>query len=171
MTYGDYISSLQLPPLITPLIVAKIILRESSGNPFAYRYEEEFFEQYLRGKSKEQLAGYVPPLKLVSLDSELHGRAASWGDMQTLGDTARCMGFEGLFFTELCDPKQSILYGVRYLNHLVRILGGKGGATLSRVLLKYNGGRDLKYPEKVLRIEDLQAEELLRRGIGFAFAA
>ena len=54
--------------------IAAIILQESGGNPWAFRYEDGFYRRYVLGKKKTELLGYVPD-EIPTLNSERIARA------------------------------------------------------------------------------------------------
>ena len=135
---------------LEPELVAAIILQESSGNPYAVRPETEGFwkrygkrviENFRRTKSKrdDRWAKY-PDLC-----------SASWGLMQPLYVTAREMGFDPEFPSELCDPKLNIEVGCTILAYKLKQAHG----SIQGALLRYNGGSRLSYPGEVLAKRDL----------------
>lgn len=150
--YSKYIKAAALRHQISPQLIAAVIHQESSGNSAAMRYEPHFFRKHFLGKTPAsvKLTGYVS--KLASFQTELNGRATSWGLMQTLGETARCFGFKGEFFTELClNPELNIQIGSKYLAHCLE----KAGWDTAKGLLIWNGGGNKEYPGEV--IANLQA--------------
>lgn len=80
-----------------PLVMAVVDV-ESSGNPWAYRYEPAY--QWLVGQ------GLTP--------TEQMAQRTSWGLMQVMGAVAREYGFKG-WLTELCQPDVGLEYGCRHL--------------------------------------------------------
>jgi soluble lytic murein transglycosylase-like protein len=89
-------------------LIHSIVQVESSGNPWAIRYEPGFQRLYLDGKP---IRIYGP----ITKETELIARATSWGLMQVMGQVARERGFEGIFLSELCKPVAGIEYGCRQL--------------------------------------------------------
>ena len=75
-------------------VVACIVIQESNGDTFAWRWEEQFYYNKLASRPRESLAGFVPKAgTLPSLVDECLQRSCSYGLMQVLGDTARwCVG-------------------------------------------------------------------------------
>lgn len=136
-------STLSFPPEL----IRAMVLIESGGNPFAMRYEPIFYDRYLKGK----------PLSFVptgcSKDTEAIGRATSWGLLQIMGETARCVGFRG-WFGELLTPEVGLEWGCRYLARLRDRFFESGGWEV--VCRAYNGGPGNAhnpantYPAKVL---------------------
>ncbi len=66
---------------LDPILLEAQILVESSGNPYAFRYEAAFYHQYLRGKPEWIVWG---PLA-----------ACSYGLLQIVGAVAVELGFSG----------------------------------------------------------------------------
>jgi soluble lytic murein transglycosylase-like protein len=91
-------------------LVHAIVKVESSGNPWAIRYEPGFQRAYLDGKPWRIYGA-------VTHDTEVVARATSWGLMQVMGQVARERGFEGIYLSELCNPAAGIEYGCRQLKH------------------------------------------------------
>lgn len=110
-------------------LVQAIVQVESNGRPWAVRYEPGFFSRYVEGR---QPAVYAP----CSRDTEEHLRACSFGLMQIMGQTARELGFRGVYLTELCDPGVGLEWGCRLLAALVVRHHGQ----LTRVAAAYNAG-------------------------------
>ena len=111
-------------------LVKSIISVESGGNPYASRYEHEFYINYIVGLGKI----YVSPP--CSLQTERILRATSLGLMQIMGQVARERGFKGTYLTELCIADVGIEYGCRQLSYLVK----KFGPNIDDVIRAYNGG-------------------------------
>lgn len=138
--------SYQLPVVIVRAMVAQ----ESMGIPFAMRFEKDFYNKYLVGKDLD-----FRPHKDCTWETERIGRATSWGLMQVMGETARCIGFRG-WFGELLTPAVGLEWGCRYLRRLAdRYLADGGWPTVMRA---YNGGpgnrhqMDSPYPGKILAL-------------------
>ncbi|MFZ5427054.1 MAG: transglycosylase SLT domain-containing protein [Thermodesulfobacteriota bacterium] len=92
-------------------IVSAIVQTESSGNTWATRYEPGFYERYVRTND-------VRVFGPVSIVTEKNARATSWGLMQIMGETARCLGFNAPFLAALCDPMVGLEWGCKYLMRL-----------------------------------------------------
>jgi hypothetical protein len=88
-------------------LVVAIIRVESGGNPQAMRYEPG----YLRNHVEQNPRRFGD----VSLDTERIGRSLSWGPMLLVGQIARERGFQGAYFTELCDWEVGVEWGCRHL--------------------------------------------------------
>lgn len=137
---------------VDPTIIASIIWQESTNNWHACEFEEEFYDNHLRSKKREDLAGHVP-FPIPTLITEKIDRAHSWGKMQVLGETGRVMGFKGQFFTELAEDAVNIPIGVAYFARCVEraekeAVEGTIPAKVAdlclfqRALVHYNGARE-----------------------------
>jgi soluble lytic murein transglycosylase-like protein len=93
-------------------LVAATVAVESGGDPFACRFEPQFFERYVRPRTDWRA------VRPCSLDTERQSLATSWGLMQVMGATARDLGFTGPYLSTLCDPPQGLEYGCRLLARL-----------------------------------------------------
>lgn len=154
--YGDHIMSASRKWQVSPELLAAIIQVESGGRQGAFRYEPAFYNKYIRNKKLEKLPGYVPTE--VTPTSEKLLRSSSFGLMQIMGQTARENGFER---EDLCDliihPDLNINLGAKIIaKHLSNTVDVKDA------LLRYNGGGDPDYPDRVLDcMEDGEAQHLL----------
>lgn len=138
---------------VPPDIVAGIILVESSGEQNAFRWEQGFFDRYLNGKSRERLGGHWPDTQTTDIfeEQERTLRACSFGLMQVLGQVAREFGFSHNNLFDLYDPKINIHFGVmKFAAEVARAKERKVTDPITTALLKYNGGGEPRYPEKVL---------------------
>ncbi len=108
---------------LDPDLVRAIVLIESSGDPWAVRYEPAFYYRYVRGK--------IPG---ISITEEV-ARATSWGLMQVMGQVARERGFQGKFLSALCDPETGLRFGAL---HLKRFLDRHGD--VEKAVAAYNAG-------------------------------
>lgn len=130
-------------------IVAAIVYQESKGNPFAFREERGFFNQYLASKTSRNLSGYVPPPHICSLETEIRARSFSWGLMQVMGETARFLGFKGNYLSELTLINVNLKIGCQYLKYLLDLKNGNYQAAVAA----YNGAKNPNatgYDEKIL---------------------
>lgn len=93
-------------------LVEAVVGVESGGNTWSIRYEPAFYERYVR--QDKTVRAKAP----CSLDTERKSRATSWGLMQVMGATARGLGFDGAFLSELTDPAVGLEYGCRLLARL-----------------------------------------------------
>lgn len=124
---------------LDPIVVASVIMQESSGNKFAVRYEPGFQTRYV-DKTKEGR-------NLVSSadwQTERICRATSWGLMQIMGLVARERGYSKHYLSELSDPMDNIEFGCKHLSILIKREGNE-----IRGLLAYNGGGDPTYPQRI----------------------
>lgn len=116
-------------------LLCAVVEHESSWNPFAIRMEKAFYDKYVAQMSLN--------------DTEEYTRSMSWGLMQIMGETARELGFDGHFMSELCDPDVGMTYGCKKLARCLAIHNLDQMAALSA----YNGGGDPSYPLVVLNIK------------------
>jgi soluble lytic murein transglycosylase-like protein len=121
---------------INPALVLKICATESSWNPWAIRYEPGFYSRYI-----EKMTGLT--------DTEKTMRATSFGLMQVMGQVAREKGFDGKFLVELCDPLNGVTYGCKKLKECL----DREKGDVRSALLRYNGGGDPHYPDRVFEQE------------------
>lgn len=117
-------------------LVCAVCEQESSWNPWAIRYEPEFYLRYL-----------LPLAVSGKIDdaTEARARAFSWGLMQVMGETAREHGYAG-HLAALCDPETGLEIGCRVLAAKMTETQGD----MERALLAWNGGADPNYPARVL---------------------
>lgn len=120
-------------------LVAAVAGVESGGDAWAFRFEPQFYERYVRPDRSMRAVGPC------SLDTERQARATSWGPMQVMGATARSLGFGGAFLSALADPQTGLEYGCRLLASLRdRHKAGHGWAG---VVAAYNAGSVRKTAE------------------------
>jgi soluble lytic murein transglycosylase-like protein len=127
-------------------LVSAVIWQESRGNPWATRYEPNFYKKYIQGKRVKDLPGYVPLTNGRSEITELKERATSFGLMQPIGQTAREYGFKSNELTVLLDPMVNIEVGTKILADKIR----KKDGDIHKGLLAYNGGGNIEYPNEVM---------------------
>lgn len=157
VSYAPIISEAAKLNDITQELVAAVILQESGGYAYAARYEEGFFNRYLKGKQPRQLLGYFP--KTISIATEYAHRATSWGLMQIMGQVARERGFNAESLVELIDPSTNIHLGASILrSHLDKT------KDLRKSLLRYNGGGNPSYADEVLSIMEGEEINHIKRG-------
>lgn len=133
---------------LDPLLVAAVIVQESRGECWSTRYEQAFFDNYIKGKSRDRLGGTWLPFSICSEDTERHHRATSWGAMHVMGQTARELGFTE-HLTRLILPEEGIHFGCMYLKKCAA-----GGVGREKQLLKFNGGGNKSYPKEVITLID-----------------
>ncbi len=118
---------------LDPALVCSVVEQESNWSPFAIRYEPAFYSKYV-----EPITGLT--------DTELRGRAFSWGLMQVMGQVARENGFKAKFLSELCDPYAGLDIGCKVLAGKMKRAAGE----INQGLLFWNGGSNLSYPGAVI---------------------
>lgn len=119
---------------LDPFLVCAMCENESSWNPEAERYEPGFFHRY------------ISSMKNLS-EEEMRLRATSLGLMQVMGQVAREQGFTEPL-SELKKPLNSLEHGCKKLAKCWRNHFGE----VKAVLLAYNGGGDLGYPDRTLKL-------------------
>ena len=148
--YGAIIAEKALAHDLDSRLVIAVIEQESGGNPWAMRHEPKFrwFWNVATGTPWHgpAVAEAFAHLPGCSRETEFEGQRTSWGMMQVMGAVARERGFKGAFLSELADPATGIEYGCRHLSGLLKRANGD----VRHGLLRFNGGGDLDYPNKVL---------------------
>lgn len=144
-----------------------LILNESSGNPFATRWERRFFVRYIADRPLETLVPYHPKLDPHEEQLLRLSLAYSWGLCQIMGIVAVEHGFRGRQMWELLDIETNVTLGARlfaaYRQGVIRQTPqAKPEEVTKRTLLRYNGGADLDYPNRVFK-RLAAAQELLSR--------
>jgi soluble lytic murein transglycosylase-like protein len=119
-----------------PELVGAIVEQESAWNPWALRYEPEFYEKYV---APQIARGAIADV------TESRARAFSWGLMQVMGQVAREHGFASEPLASLCDPAVGLEIGCRVF---AAKLAAEGNVT--RALLLWNGAGNQDYPGAVL---------------------
>lgn len=150
MSYGKLIRHASAGYALDSELVAALIIQESGGDKWAWRFEEKWFAAKLLALPRNKLSGFIPSSP-VSLYDEKIWRAHSYGLMQVLGETARVLGFSGQYMSELFEPIVNLSYGCQYLSRcFVRAARSPSSLPMERqALIYYNGGVD--YPDAVLR--------------------
>lgn len=124
---------------LDPLLVGAVVIVESYGNVCAQRYEPGFYDRYLRhdriAHEHRMHALDMSSLLSSTYQTEIHGRATSWGAMQVMGQVAREKGFTG-WFPELCDARTGMEYGAMHLREKLDEYGG----VLPDAVAAYNAG-------------------------------
>lgn len=124
---------------LRPDLLAAQVYAESAGDPWAFRYEHEYFERYV--KDRPTVAGYkYGPLA-----------ACSFGLMQVLLETALEHGFDGQP-QQLFDERVGLTFGAKYLRYCLNATGGE----YRRALARYNGSgaRADAYATKVFTLRE-----------------
>lgn len=117
-------------------LVCAVIEQESGWNPWATRYEPNFFKKYV---APIYTAGEITA-------TEAYARGFSYGLMQLMGQVARERGYQGEFLSELCNPYVGVDFGCKHLAHKWDAAGGD----MARALLLWNGGGNPEYPQQVM---------------------
>lgn len=121
---------------LDPMLIYAVIQKESSGNPWAMRYEPDFLRRYVLPQgSKDQ--------------TENMARATSWGPMQVMGQVARELGLKAKYLSELCNEGTGVWYGAKHLSNKIKRYGYPAGISA------YNHGEpvaDDAYQRAVLEI-------------------
>lgn len=129
------------------MVVLGVIGVESGFNRLSIRYEPKMHERVVSKHAKGELVGMLRVATTPSIVTELVGRAMSWGYMQVLGETARtALKWRGRYFTELLGEKVNIELGCEYLARMLKMSNGD----IRLALLKYNGGGDKGYADRVI---------------------
>lgn len=131
---------------VDPIVIASLIMAESSGIPSSTRFEPTWSYHYNIRIFAEK-SDTTP-------ETEKVGQSTSWGLMQVMGTTAREMDFHGKF-PELCDPKLGIKFGVMYFKKQLERYGNTLDAVAAYNLgsvKKTDGGMYIneKYIDKVM---------------------
>lgn len=141
---------------LDPQLVSAVVLQESGGRPFAMRYEQAFFIRYVRDVPIDQMKGFIPDPRLVSLATERSLRAHSFGLMQMMGQVAREFGFKRLDLGDLLDPTINLKLGC----HILRFHIEKQGS-VEKGLVRWNGSE--RYAHEVMaRIDSGESNAYLR---------
>lgn len=118
---------------LDPALVCAIVEQESAWQPWATRYEPEFYTRYVQPQSQHMSA------------TEAQGRAFSWGLMQVMGEVAREHGYTGPL-PALCNPATGLEQGC--IHFAGRLKAAAGDA--ARALQLWNGGSNPSYSAQVL---------------------
>lgn len=125
---------------LDPALVQAVCETESSWNPWAVRFEPGFYRRYV-----EKISGLS--------ETEKQMRSTSFGLMQVMGQVAREQGYAPKYLTALCDPLDGIQQGCKKLKACL-----DKTADVRSALLRYNGGADPGYPDRVLANYDKYKE-------------
>lgn len=129
---------------IDPFLLGGLICQESGGDTWSTRPEPYF--RWVLGRKVEQL----PPLRRLlpqwrTPEQDAYMQRISFGLCQVMGAVARELGLSG-YLTRLCDPYVGIFYGAKHLARQLKRCNGD----IRQALLRYNGGGNREYPDKVL---------------------
>lgn len=136
---------------IEPSYVGALILKESSGEPWKTRYEPgwRYFEQ------PEFWAGKLGQ----SVDTEMACQKMSWGLLQTMGGTARWLGFSG-YLTQLLIPATGIHWGCRLFAKKFREYGD-----YEEAIAAYNAGSARRMGKRLENQDYVDSVLAFRRSI------
>lgn len=121
---------------LDPALVCAVVEQESSWDPWAIRYEPDFYTRYILPLQEKGI---------VRTDTEARARAFSWGLMQTMLQSVREIGYSDNA-AKLCDPITGLKWGCSLLALKVKAAGGD----ITKGLLLWNGGSNPEYPAQVL---------------------
>lgn len=146
MTQGDMVAMAQATAIkygLDPALICGICEQETGDRkPDPATGREQWSTWAIRHEPGFD-AKYIKPLHLA--DTEEVARSISWGLMQTMGESARELGYTG-HLAQCCDPATGLELGVRWFKMKLQ----KAGGDVSKALLFWNGGGDETYDEKVL---------------------
>lgn len=108
---------------LDPNLVEAVVLKESSGETDAFRFESGYFERYLR--TKPEYAG-----------QNRRRISSSYGLMQVMYPTAKQYGFQGPP-EALFVPETGMRFGCQHLAALIKWAAGN----IRQALAAYNGGQ------------------------------
>jgi soluble lytic murein transglycosylase-like protein len=129
---------------IDPYLLAGLVAHESAANTYAIRPEPSFLKRYSIGLAAELQKAY-PRLRPQWACAPIL-LATSYGLGQVLAVVALENGIKLKYPTDLCDPVIGLDAAARILgSHIHRHQGRERDA-----LLRYNGGANQAYPDKVL---------------------
>lgn len=111
---------------ISPTLISAIIMQESAGEPWSYRFEPEV-------KYEVSISLYSKKLH-ISMDTERNFQHCSWGLMHIMGFKARELGFEE-HLPQLLLPSYGLDWGCRALAGF-----SKKYNRLQDVIVSYNSG-------------------------------
>jgi len=111
---------------LDPLLVASMVQTESSGNPWATRFEKDYKWVYKTERFAEDLG-------ITEITERAHQKT-SWGMLQIMGGVARECGYKGPL-PKLCLVKVGLSYGCLKLS-----LIHKKYDKISDVVAAYNAG-------------------------------
>lgn len=121
---------------LDPALVCAVVEQESSWDPWAIRYEPDFYTRYILPLQEKGI---------VRTDTEARARAFSWGLMQLMGEVARELGYSGNM-AALCAPSTGLHWGC---THLAKKFTEAGGDQ-TKALQLWNGGGNPAYAAEVI---------------------
>ena len=133
---------------LDPWLLLALIAQESGGDPWAIRVERGFFRRYHEG-----LVALVRSTVSTRDDYWMQYPdlfSASYGLTQIMLPVAIELGFTFRYPTELCDPTPNVALGSMKLRACFRPVVSGELEPIRAALLRYNGGGDPEYPDRVL---------------------
>jgi soluble lytic murein transglycosylase-like protein len=121
---------------VDPALVCAVVEQESAWNPWAMRYEPQFFAKYVAPLYTNNKVGAT----------EAYARGFSWGLMQVMGQTARETGLNSPNLSTLCDPTVGLSIGCKLLKKKLAAANGEP----RKALQSWNGGANPDYADEVL---------------------
>ena len=150
-------------------LLEAVVIKESSGNPWAWNPEPAY--RYLwdvrkgrpfRPLTSAEVRAKFPPADFPALvgdsDHEWWGQQASWGLLQLMGAVARELGYKAPYLPSLCNPATNLTWGAKHLSARLQWAGGDKRTALAGYNAGTAGGptgalaRAGTYPDKVLAI-------------------
>jgi soluble lytic murein transglycosylase-like protein len=119
-----------------PAIVCAICEQESDWNPWAIRWEQLFYDRYVK---PQVLARTIRDI------TEAKARAFSWGLMQVMGQVAREHHYQGPL-AMLCDAETGLKVGMAVWKKKLEATEGD----VEKALQLWNGGGNPNYATQVL---------------------
>ena len=153
LTYALLVDAACAPRGLDRWLVLAICAQESGGCCVAWRPEPEFLSRYGAGIAQSVMQSGVTAYQRWWVRDPLV-LATSFGLMQTLVVTAIERGMALEYPTSLCQPEVSLEAGCRQLAFLFGHLTGDVREPIRTTLLRWNGGGDPAYPDKVLAWRD-----------------
>lgn len=127
--YEDIIFSSADKYEVKAQLICAVIMQESRGRAWSYRYEPTVKWSYYPLNYKDKLG--------ISLDTEIMAQKTSWGLMQIMGFKAREMGYDN-HLPQLLLPSVGIEWGCKVISSLQKKYSGDD------VIAAYNGGSPRK---------------------------
>lgn len=126
---------------VDPFLLSAIAWQESVFVPNTQRYEDSFYEKYVKKMAYLDLKKQYPKQKnnILDISLEKHGLATSWGFIQVMGQTARELGHRGPLPDLL--GYTGVQYGCRYFNKKFT----KYGQDFEMALSAYNAGSETEH--------------------------
>lgn len=128
--YKDFISQASNKYAIDPKLIGAVIMQESAGQAWSYRYEPNVKYQYMASSYAKKLG--------ISFETELCLQHMSFGLLHIMGFKARELGFDS-HLPQLLLPSVGIDWGVKALQTFVKRYN-----TLEDAIAAYNAGSPRK---------------------------